>query len=116
MNRDMKWLLLSFEGRLNRKPFWLWVLASLIIASIAQIIDGREPGPVTAIVALLLIWPWLATTAKRLHDTDRSGWWMLIVFVPLIGGIWLLVLEVLRGTPGPNRYGPDPLADEPPLV
>jgi uncharacterized membrane protein YhaH (DUF805 family) len=108
---DLKWLLFSFSGRLNRQPFWLFVLVSAIISVIAQFPDGREPGAFSVIVFLALLWPWLATTAKRLHDTDRSAWWILLAFIPLIGAIWLLVLELLRGTDGPNRFGPDPLAE-----
>ena len=67
------------------------------------------------IPALLLgIW-WLATlipnravAVRRMHDQDKSGWWILIGFVPFIGGIWLLILYLIGGTPGPNRFGPDP--------
>ena len=63
---------------------------------------------------ILMIWslatliPNLAVAVRRMHDQDKSGWWVLIGLVPLIGGIWLLVLYLTGGTPGPNRYGPDP--------
>jgi len=58
---------------------------------------------------LAMLVPWLAVTVRRLHDTDRSGWWLLILFVPLIGQIILFVFLVTGGTRGPNRFGPDPV-------
>jgi uncharacterized membrane protein YhaH (DUF805 family) len=61
-----------------------------------------------ALVTLGLLLPSIAVTVRRLHDTNRTGWWILISFLPLIGGIWLLVLTVLDGTPANNRFGPDP--------
>ncbi len=60
---------------------------------------------------LPLYWIGLAVTVKRSHDRDKSGWWILIALIPLIGAIWFLIeFGFLRGTPGPNRFGPDPLA------
>ena len=115
MNPRWTWFLLSFDGRINRQPFWLWTLASGILITIAQMLDGEQAGGWSTLAVIVLFWPSLATTAKRLHDTDRSAWWMLLGFIPL-GNIWLLVLLLLRGTTGPNRFGPDPLADEPPPV
>jgi len=69
------------------------------------------PLPVFSTVAMfVLIWPMLAGQVKRWHDHDKSGWWFLIGFVPIIGPIWSLVMiGFLRGTVGPNRFGPDPL-------
>jgi uncharacterized membrane protein YhaH (DUF805 family) len=64
------------------------------------------------IVALGLLIPSIAVAMRRLHDTDRSGWWLLIAFIPFIGSIVLLIFFVLEGTRGPNRFGPDPLAGE----
>jgi uncharacterized membrane protein YhaH (DUF805 family) len=62
------------------------------------------------ILVLLTLWPSLAMYTKRWHDRDKSGWWTLIILVPIIGSIWLLVeLGFLRGTDGPNRFGDDPL-------
>ena len=68
------------------------------------------PGIALAIYSLLLFIPNLAVSVRRLHDQDKSGWWILIGFVPLIGAIWLFVLYVLESTRGPNRFGPDPKA------
>ena len=63
-----------------------------------------------SILVLIVLWPTLAVYTKRWHDRDKSGWWSLIMFVPIIGGIWFLVeCGFLRGTDGPNRFGNDPL-------
>ncbi|MGQ0485996.1 MAG: DUF805 domain-containing protein [Hyphomicrobiales bacterium] len=63
------------------------------------------------ILVVVFLWPTLAIYAKRWHDRGKSGWWMLIILIPLIGPIWVLIeLGFLRGTKGPNHYGPDPLA------
>ena len=69
------------------------------------------PGILLALYSMAIFIPNLAVAVRRLHDQDKSGWWILIGFVPLIGGIWLLVLYCLDGTPGPNRFGPDPKGD-----
>ena len=78
---------------------------------------GAMAGLVAAYGLALIIWvapqillflPYLGVSIRRLHDTDRSGWWFLIVLVPLIGPIWFLVLTFLDGTIGDNRFGPDP--------
>jgi len=104
----------DFGGRTSRKDFWIYVLVYIVIYIIAAAIDwslfgrgmGQSVGIVTGIVGLIHLIPGIAVTVRRLHDTDRSGWWILIVLVPLIGAIWLLVLECFAGTPGANRFGP----------
>jgi uncharacterized membrane protein YhaH (DUF805 family) len=63
---------------------------------------------VYVIIVLALLVPSIAVTIRRLHDTNRSGWWWLIAFIPILGGLVLLIFAVLDGTPGDNRYGPDP--------
>jgi uncharacterized membrane protein YhaH (DUF805 family) len=68
-------------------------------------------GIVIFIFAVLATGISIAVAVKRYHDRNKSGWWVLIVFVPVIGGLWYLIeCGFLRGTPGPNNYGPDPLA------
>ena len=75
------------------------------------IIDAMGiPGILLALYSCVTFIPNLAVAVRRLHDQDKSGWWILIGFVPLIGGIWLLILYFIDGTPGPNRFGPDPKA------
>lgn len=106
----------DFGGRSSRSEYWLFVLIYLIIYIIAMVIDvwvlGVDPssgfGILAGIVTLVHIIPSIAVGVRRLHDTDRSGWWILIVFIPLIGWIWLIVLYCIAGTPGPNRFGPQP--------
>ncbi len=132
---DWKYLLTSFEGRINRQPFWLSILALIVAQWIIMIIlgmlfgvsmmGGMDPSmaPEEAaamatrgmtpliIVSLLFLYPALAIYAKRWHDRGKSGWWTLIGLVPLIGAVWILVeLGFLRGTEGANQYGDDPLA------
>lgn len=113
-NIDWGWLLFQFEGRINRAKFWL-AGASLYIAfwilwGIAFATESSAMFSLVAILSLLAIWPYLAVAIKRWHDRDKSGWWVLIALIPLIGPIWALVeTGFLPGTPGPNQYGPDPL-------
>jgi uncharacterized membrane protein YhaH (DUF805 family) len=117
---DWNYVFLNFQGRLNRQPFWiatlvLWLL-SMGVTFVTSILFGSQSAVTTfvqAVVALVLLIPSLAVAVKRYHDRDKSGWWILIVFIPIIGLIWYIVeLGFLPGTPGPNRYGPDPLGAE----
>lgn len=109
-----------FEGRARRKEFWLYELIYIIFFSALALIDRfigsydveGQIGLLSGLLALGLLLPTIGVTIRRLHDTDRAGWWLLLVFLPIIGGIWLLVLMVLGGSAGENRFGPDPL-DEP---
>ncbi len=114
-NVDWGDLLFKFDGRINRGKFWLGVVIVAvvvwIVAIIAALTNSQFMYIVLGIVWLAAIWPGLALQIKRWHDRDKSGWWVLINFVPIIGGIWALVENgFLAGTPGPNQYGPDPLA------
>jgi len=105
-----------FEGRARRKEFWFFVLFYLIIYIVLSWIDGIMGisigivgiGLLSGLFALAMIIPEIAVTIRRLHDTDRSGWWWLIALIPIIGTIWLIVLMVFDGTSGDNQYGPDP--------
>ena len=104
-----------FEGRARRKEFWFFILFAYIFAFVLGFIDGMIGtisadvglGLLSGLFVLAMFIPNISVTVRRLHDTDRSGWWWWICLVPLIGGIWLLVLLVLDGTPGENQYGPD---------
>ena len=109
---DIDWqhLLFQFDGRINRAKYWLGTLlvyvADLIIVGIATSADS----PILSLLSLVLIWPGLAVQIKRWHDRDKSGWWVLIGLIPLIGFFWVLIeCGILEGTAGPNQYGPDPL-------
>ena len=96
-----------------RRTFWLYgVLAMLglgLLLSALLTIAGLRTQQVEAVVNLVLLWPLMAVSIKRWHDRDRSGWWVLIVLVPVVGWIWALIDNgFLRGTAGPNRFGPEP--------
>ena len=98
----------TFEGRASRSEYWYWVLAMWITIIVMQIlaIAVHFLAILALIVNLAILVPSIAVTARRLHDVDRSGWWQLLVFIPLIGAI---VWEVTKGTVGDNRFGKDPL-------
>lgn len=112
----------DFQGRARRMEYWMFALGEIILfcvltGLIAATGGYNDEGPsalstvfwaIYGIAALALIIPGIAVSVRRLHDTNRSGWWIFISLVPLIGGIWYFVLTVLDGTPGPNRFGPDP--------
>jgi uncharacterized membrane protein YhaH (DUF805 family) len=108
----------DFQGRSRRKEYWMFQLGIILMYIVAAILVGivgavlGETASSIVMLPLLLvvlgiIVPSLAVTVRRLHDQDRSGWWILINFVPF-GGIVLLVFMFLEGTNGPNQYGPDP--------
>jgi|APSaa5957512535_1039671.scaffolds.fasta_scaffold258890_2 uncharacterized membrane protein YhaH (DUF805 family) len=110
----------TFSGRAQRREFWLFVLIYLILLLIAYGVDiaigtydeENGIGVVGGILILALLIPNLAVSVRRLHDTDRSGWWILIALIPLIGPIWFLVLAILNGTDVENRFGANPIASE----
>jgi uncharacterized membrane protein YhaH (DUF805 family) len=105
-----------FSGRARRKEYWFFVLFSVIISIVLSFIDKAigfydaqsGAGLLSGIYALAVLIPSIAVTVRRLHDTDRSGWWILIVLVPLVGWIVLLVFMVLDSNPGDNKHGPSP--------
>lgn len=104
----------DFNGRARRKEYWMFVLFNVIFEIVAWILDlilGTYLVIIT-IYGLAILIPAIAVTVRRLHDTGKSGWWILIDFVPVIGFIWLIILLVQEGTHGPNEYGPDPKASE----
>lgn len=108
----------DFSGRARRKEYWMYVLFYIIFGTIAIALDnllgitmggmGYGYGPLYLIFVLALFVPSIAVAVRRLHDTGKSGWWLLISFVPVIGGIWLIVLLAIEGKPGVNEYGANP--------
>ena len=105
-----------FSGRARRKEYWYFFLFNFLITIVLLIIDGMT-GTLTAeagigllggIYALAVLIPALAVSVRRLHDTDRSGWWLLIMLIPLIGVIVILVFTVQDSKPGENQYGSNP--------
>jgi len=104
----------NFSGRAVRSEYWYWVLFVVLLSIVTNIIDAVISGTsgfaiLSTIVSLALFLPGLAVGIRRLHDLDKSGWWTLLIFIPLVGAIILIVWACTRGTLGPNRFGPDPL-------
>ena len=117
----------DFSGRSRRKEYWMFALLNLIIMTIFVTILltlGYSLDPYAAtggaamwlvmavlgIYSLLILIPSIAVQVRRFHDQDKSGWFVLINFVPYIGALIVLVFMLLEGTRGPNKYGPDPKA------
>ncbi len=98
----------GFTGRARRSEYWFFVLFTVLVYVAASVVDAVLGIPLfTLVVALGLLVPTLAVSVRRLHDTGRSGWWMLLSLVPF-GGIVLIVFDCLDSEPGPNRFGPSP--------
>ena len=134
MNRSqfsVWWYLFAFEGRINRTQFWVYqglaffvfVPALRAVVALGDVLNGLEEDLVTirvvelgsALISLAIFIPLLlsalAVGAKRWHDRGKSGWWVLLPLVPVIGPLWMLVeCGFLKGSAGDNRFGPDPLA------
>ena len=104
----------NFEGRASRSSFWWWVLFTFIVGVVANILDAAIDATIfSIIVGLGLILPNLSKAIRRLHDTGRTGWWVLIILVPLIGFIVLLIFYLDKSDPAENEYGPPPAATVP---
>jgi uncharacterized membrane protein YhaH (DUF805 family) len=102
----------DFNGRTRRTAFWYFVLVYFIIAVVLGIIQSvAHLGSIlTALLSLALLLPNLGIAVRRLHDTNRSGWWILIGLIPIIGWIVLIIWYCEAGTTGSNQFGPDPKA------
>ena len=102
----------TFQGRARRREYWMFVLFNIIFAVVLEILYVATGSVVFfvlyGIYGLGVLIPGISVLVRRLHDIGKSGGWFWISLVPFIGGIWLLVLTVLAGNPGPNKYGPDP--------
>ena len=93
----------DFQGREGRKVFWFFTLNMFIINFLLGLISA---GFISMIISLLVFFPSLGLTVRRLHDINFSGWWVLLGFIPIIGAIVLIVFACLPGTEGENRFGP----------
>lgn len=104
----------TFQGRARRREYWFFILFNAIISIALAITDislgGDSMGLLSGLYSLLIFLPSLAVTVRRLHDIDRSGWWLLLYVVPVVGVLVILVFTVLDGTQGNNEFGPDPKA------
>lgn len=101
-----------FSGRARRKEYWMYTLFVGIIYVVLSVLSVATKSSAFSIL-LIIFWlaillPSLGVGVRRLHDTGRSGWWLLFGIVPLVGGITLLVFTCLDSEPGPNKYGPNP--------
>ncbi len=112
----MEWYLkviqnyVGFTGRARRTEYWMFVLFNFIISIVLSLLEyfaglGRV---LTTLYGLALFLPGLAVSVRRLHDTGRSGLWVLISFIPIIGAIILIIFMCMEGERGYNKYGPDP--------
>ena len=107
----------QFDGRAGRAEFWWFELASFIIVTVLSIL-GRASvlfSVIGFIYGIAVIVPSIAVGIRRLHDTNRSGWWLLLLLIPFVGLIVLIVFMASQGTPGPNDHGP-PAPSEPVLA
>ncbi|MDP1923862.1 MAG: DUF805 domain-containing protein [Thiobacillus sp.] len=105
-----------FKGRARRKEYWFFILFNLIASLLLTLVDFMTGsldaelgmGLLSGLYSLAILIPSLAVTVRRLHDTGRTGWWLLIGLIPLIGAIVLLVFMLLDSQPGDNEYGASP--------
>jgi uncharacterized membrane protein YhaH (DUF805 family) len=104
-----------FSGRAMRTEFWMFVLFNVIISFVLGIIDailglssGDGVGLLGGLYSLAVLLPSIGVSIRRLHDTNRSGWWLLLSFIPILGWIALLIFYVQDSDPGDNQYGSNP--------
>lgn len=99
----------DFKGRARREEFWMFVLFSIIASAVLSVIGNPiHCDWISYLYSLAVLVPGLAVSVRRLHDTGRSGWWIIISFVPLVGCIWLIVLLCLDSQPEANNWGENP--------
>ncbi|MFM4966543.1 DUF805 domain-containing protein [Aeromonas veronii] len=102
-----------FSGRARRTEYWMFVLCNVIVMLLLGMVDkliGGDNEMISSIYSLAVLLPSLAVAARRLHDTDRSAWWLLLGLIPIIGTLVLIYFMVCNGQQGPNRFGDDPKA------
>ena len=111
----MEWYLkvlrnyVGFEGRARRREYWYFFLFNMLIALVLGLISRAVNTTIlSTLYSLAVFLPGLAVSIRRLHDTDKSGWWILIALIPIVGAIVLLVFMLTDSTPGANQYGPSP--------
>jgi len=106
----------DFSGRARRKEYWMFTLFNIIFSIVAIVLDNilgtaNEDlgyGLIYGLFGLAILLPTLAVTVRRLHDVGKSGWWIFISLIPIVGGIWLFILTLTDSQPGDNQYGANP--------
>ncbi|UUX48734.1 DUF805 domain-containing protein [Nisaea acidiphila] len=112
----------TFRGRARRSEYWYFFLALFIAGLIADALDTHFLksvglyGPFDAILTLVVILPSISVSVRRLHDINQSGYWLLILFVPIVGWVAYFFMTIQDGTIGPNPYGNDPKGREAPAT
>lgn len=111
---------IGFNGRARRREYWMFIIVNMVFAFVLATIDRMigwrlfgEKGVLTVLYGAFVFLPWWAVHFRRLHDTDRSAWWLLLIIIPVVGWIIIILFNCQRGTQGDNRYGPDPLQEPP---
>jgi len=105
----------NFSGRARRAEFWNFIICNIVITLLLSLlIFILDDTGITMYIAYALVTflPLVAATVRRLHDTNKSGLYILVGFIPVVGGIWLLILLATNGNYGPNNYGPDPKVED----
>ncbi|KLV11367.1 MULTISPECIES: DUF805 domain-containing protein [Photobacterium] len=113
---NQKWALFSFKGRMRRRDYWLYSIPVLLMIMPVFFYTSPEnfsQNPLLETLSLVIMgfvtWASTALNVKRLHDRNKSAWWIILTFLPVIGPIFVIIeLGILDGTAGPNQYGPDP--------
>lgn len=103
----------NFQGRARRSEYWFWVLFTVIASIALSVVDVAMMGPesfglFSPLFSLAILLPSIAVAVRRLHDSGKSGWWVLISLIPLVGFIVLIIFYVSDSAPGTNQYGPNP--------
>lgn len=104
------------QGRCRRKTYWLFVLVNILVSVVLTVLDTvlgfniwLDEGLLSTLYSLAILIPSITVSIRRLHDLDRSGWWLLLILLPFIGTLLLLIYFCFKGSEGPNRFGDDPL-------
>lgn len=101
----------DFSGRARRREYWMFILANFIVCFVLGIISALIPkvgAVIQGLYSVAVLIPTLAVGVRRLHDTGKSGWYLLVSLIPLVGGIWLLVLLCQDSQAGANQWGENP--------
>jgi len=105
---DWQYLFLTWEGRINRQPFWIGAIIIFVANLVIQAVFGY--GLIAGLLGLGLLYCWICVCIKRCHDRGKTGWWCLLLLIPVVNVIWVVVdLGILEGVRGSNEFGPDPL-------